>query len=72
MKAIVKKVSEKNPCMVSIHVVSGDFVVAKGWTLASTPKAIDDELEIPKGYFAEAVEGKNEAGQVFYKINWVR
>ena len=70
MKALVTKISEKNPCVVRIAVISGDFVIASGWCKLSTAKKIDAEVEIPKGYLPEVKEGKNELGQVFHKIEW--
>lgn len=70
MKAVVTKVSEKNPCVIRIDVISGDFVIARGWCRLATEKAVGEEVTVPKGYLPEVIEGKNELGQVFHKIVW--
>ena len=71
MKAVVKKVSPKNGCVVRIDVISGDFVIASGWCKLSTAKAIDAEVEIPKGYLPQVTRMVNELGQNFNHIDWV-
>ncbi len=70
MEAVVTKVSAKNACVVRIDVISGDFVIARGWCRLSKEKAVGEPVECPKGYLPEMTESTNELGQVFHKIDW--